>query len=118
MSMVLMAVEHLNQANAEAMDRKRCTIKTEERGTGTANENEEGAANISTTGEISNIGSTSVSNAYVDSGCMDFSSGEADLGDSGSITVANGNAQQQAGSIEMVSSNVKRRVIMPRRSKR
>jgi hypothetical protein len=49
---------------------------------------------------------------------MAFGSGEADFGGSGSITVASGNAQQQAGIIAMDSSNIKRRVIMPRRSKR
>ena len=43
MSMVLTAVEHLNQATAEATDiSERCAIKTEETaGTGTANEKEE-----------------------------------------------------------------------------
>ena len=39
MSMVLTAVEHLNQAKAEATDSERCAIKTEETGTpGTVNE--------------------------------------------------------------------------------
>ena len=113
--MVLTTVEHLNQAKAEATGSERCAIKTEETGTGTANEE---GANTSTTGEISNIGSSSVSNANVDSISMAYGSGEAAFGDSGSITVASGNAQQQTGSIDMASSSIKRRVTMPRRSKR
>ena len=49
---------------------------------------------------------------------MAFGSGEADFRDSRFITVASGNAQQQAGSIEMASSiTIKRRVIIPQRSK-
>ena len=49
---------------------------------------------------------------------MAFGSGEADFGDSGSVTVASCSAQQQAGIIAVASSSIKRRVIMPRRSKR
>jgi hypothetical protein len=112
MSMVLTTVEHLNQAKAEATDSERCAIKTE---TGTDTANEEGLNTF--TGEIS-IGSDSVSNVNVDSGSMAFGSGDTDFCDSGSITVASGNTQQQAWSIEMASSSITTRVIMPRRSKR
>jgi hypothetical protein len=114
---VLTTVEHLNQAKAEAMDSEQCAIKTEETaGTGTANE--EGATTFTTSGEIS-IGPVSVSNDNVNIGSMAFGSGEADFGDSGSITVASGNAHQQAGSNDMASSStsIRRRVIIPRRSK-
>ena len=116
-SMVLTAVEHLNQATAEATDSsERCAIKTEETaGTGTANEE---GANTSTNGGNTSIGSASVSNANVDSGSMAFGSGETDFGDTRSITVAIGNAQQQAVSITMASSSMKTRVLMPRLSKR
>ena len=38
MSMALTTVEHLNQATAEATDSEQCAIKTEETGTGTADE--------------------------------------------------------------------------------
>jgi hypothetical protein len=41
---------------------------------------------------------------------MAFGSGETDFGDTGSITVAIGNAQQQAVSITMASSSIKTRV--------
>ena len=57
MSMVLTAVDHLNQATAEATASERCTIKTEETaGAGTANE--EGATTFTTSGDFS-IGSAS-----------------------------------------------------------
>ena len=117
-SMVLTAVEHLNQATAEATDSsERCAIKTEETAV-TDTANEEGAT-TSTNGGNTSIGSASVSNANVDSGSMAFGSGEADSGDSGSVTVASSsNAQQQAVSIAGASSNIKTRVIMPRRFKR
>ena len=86
MSMVLTAVEHLNQAQTEATDSERCAIKTEETGTpDTANE--EGATTSTNEGEIS-IGSASLTNANGNSGSMAFGSGEADFGDCGSITVA------------------------------
>ena len=49
---------------------------------------------------------------------MAFGSGEADICGSGSITVTSGNAHQQAGSIDMASSSMKIRVIIPQRSKR
>ena len=117
MSMVLTAVDHLNQAKAEATSSsERCAIKTEETGTpGTVNEE---GANTSTSGEIS-IGSALLSNANVDSDSMAFGSGEADAGDNGSVTVASsGNAHQQAGSIAMTSASITTRVITPRRSKR
>ena len=116
MSMVLTAVDHLNQATAEAMDSERCAIKTEETGTpGTVNEE---GANTSTSGEIS-IGSALLSNANVDSDSVAFGSGETDAGDNGSVTVASsGNAHQQAGSIAMTSASITTRVITPRRSKR
>jgi hypothetical protein len=116
MSMVLTAVDHLNQATAEAMDSERCAIKTEETGTpGTVNE--EGTT-TSTSREIS-IGSALLSNANVDSDSMAFGSGEADAGDNGSVTVASsGNAHQQAGNIAMASASITTRVITPRRSKR
>ena len=116
MSMVLTAVEHLNQAKAEATDSERCAIKTEETGTpGTANE--EGANTFTSVEEISSIRSASVSNASFDSGSMAFGSGEADIGDGGSIILASGNAHQQAGSITMASSSIQRKVILPRRPK-
>ena len=117
MSMVLTIVDHLNQANAEATDSERCAIKTEETaGTGTTNE--EGANAFATSGEIS-IGSVSLSNDNVDVGSrMAFGIGEANFNDSVSITVTSGNAHQQAGSIDMASSSIQRRVIIPRRSKR
>ena len=116
MSMVLTAVDHLNQATAEAMDSERCAIKTEETGTpGTVNEE---GANTSTSGEIG-IGSALLSNANVDSDSMAFGSGEADAGDNGSVTVASsGNAHQQAGNIAMASASITTRVIMPRRLRR
>jgi hypothetical protein len=115
MSKVLTAVEHLNQAKAEAAtDSERCAINIET-GAGTTNE---AVANASTSGEISSIGSVSVWNANVDSGSMAFGSGETDFGDTRSITVAIGNAQQQAVSITMASSSIKTRVLMPRLSKR
>ena len=104
MSMVLRTATHLNQAKAEAKNSERCDIKTETGTPGTANEE---GANTST-GEIS-IGSISVTNANIDSGSMGFGSGEADAVDSGSITVASGNAQQQAGSIAMASSTITRK---------
>jgi len=57
MSKVLTAVEHLNQAKAEAAtDSERCAINIET-GAGTTNEE---VANASTSGEISSIGSVSV----------------------------------------------------------
>jgi hypothetical protein len=57
MSMVLTAVDHLNQVTAEATASERCTIKTEETaGAGTANE--EGATTFTTSGDFS-IGSAS-----------------------------------------------------------
>jgi hypothetical protein len=73
MSMVLTAVDHLNQATAEATDSELCAIKTEETsGPGTANE--EGATTFTTSGEIS-IGSASVSNNdNVNIGSMAFGS--------------------------------------------
>jgi len=117
MSMVLTAVDHLNQATAEATSSsERCAIKTEETGTpGTVNEE---GANTSTSGEIS-IGSALLSNANVDSDSVAFGSGETDAGDNGSVTVASsGNAHQQAGSIAMTSASITTRVITPRRSKR
>jgi hypothetical protein len=57
MSMVLTAVDHLNQATAEATDSEseRCDLKTEETGTGTANE-EEGATTFTTSGGEISIG--------------------------------------------------------------
>ena len=116
MSMVLTTVEHLNQAKAEAMDSEQCAIKTEETaGTGTANE--EGATTFTTSGEIS-IGPVSVSNDNVNDVSMAFSSGEADFGDTGSVTVASGNAHQQARSIDTASLIIIRRVIVPRQSKK
>ena len=120
MSMVLTAVDHLNQATAEATDSERCDKKTEETaGTGTANEEGANTFTTSSSGEIS-IGSVSMTNANAGSNAsMAFGSGEADFGDSGSITVASGNAHQQAGSNDMASSStsIRRRVIIPRRSK-
>ena len=91
--MVLTTVEHLNKAKAEAMDSDRCDIKTEETGTGTANE--EAATTFTTSGEIS-IGHVSVSNDDINIGSMAFGSVEADFGDSGSITITSGNVHQQA----------------------
>ena len=117
MSMVLTAVEHLNQATAEATDSsERCAIKTEETAV-TDTANEEGATTFTNSGEIS-IGSAPWTNEDVVSGSMAFGSGETDFGDTRSITVAIGNAQQQAVSITMASSSMKTRVLMPRLSKR
>ena len=64
------------------------------------------------------IVSVSFLNANVVSSSMAFGSGEADVGETGSITVASGNTHQQAGSTAVASTSIKTRVIMPRRSKR
>ena len=106
MLMVLKSVvQHLNQAKAEgATDSSEKCAKKIEVGTPADDTNEEGANTSTTSGEISIGSATSVSNDNIDSGSMAFSRGEADAGDSESITVASGNAQQQAGSIAMASS--------------
>jgi hypothetical protein len=108
MSMVLTTVKHLNLAKAEAIDSsERCAIKSET-DTGTANEGD--AETSITSGDEISIRSVSVSNDNIDSVSMAFgSSGEADFGHSGSVTVASGNAQQQAGSIAMASSTITRK---------
>ena len=74
MSMVLTAVDHLNQATAEATDsERRCAIKTEETAV-TDTANEEGETIFTTSGAIS-IGSASVSNNdNVNIGSMAFGS--------------------------------------------
>ena len=64
------------------------------------------------------IVSVSFLNANVVSSSMAFGSGEADVGETGSITVASGNTHQQAGSTAVASTSIKTRVIMPLRSKR
>ena len=58
---------------------------------------------------MSNIGSTSVSNANVDSGFVAFGSCEVYIGDNGSVTAASDIAQQHSGSIAVASLDIKKK---------